>query len=132
MNTLIIVGLITYASILRPILEEDKVDTHHMWVWQLFTITIVVVPSWLPFWSELALLTCFVIGCIDARVLSDSVRSLVFPTIRRRLSFLKENVELVTPPLNEPPLDPATPSSGDSSTVLVESDTTTGVERFRE
>ena len=124
MNTLIIVGLITYASILRPILEEGQVDTHHMWVWQLFTITIVVVPSWIPFWSEVALLLCFVIGCIDARVLSHSVRSVVFPTIRERLSFLKESVEVAKQPTPlTVPLDPATPSSGDSSTVLVESDT---------
>ena len=121
MNTLIIVGLITYASILRSILEEGTVDTHLMWVWQLFTITIVVVPSWFPFWSELALLICFVIGCIDTRVLSDSVRSLVFPTIRQRLSFLRERVELATPPANESPV--VTPSTGDSSAVLVESDT---------
>lgn len=123
MNTLIIVGLITYASILRPIIEEGQVDTHHMWVWQLFTITIVVVPSWIPFWSEIALLFCFVIGCIDARVLSDSVRCLVFPTVRQRLSFLKERMQLVTPLTNETPHDPATPSSGNSSAVLVESDT---------
>lgn len=124
MNTLIIVGLITYASILRPILEEGEVDPHHMWAWQLFTITIVVVPSWIPFWSEVALLLCFVIGCIDARVLSHSVRSVVFPTIRERLSFLKESVELAKQPTPlTVPRDPATPSSGDSSTVLVESDT---------
>jgi hypothetical protein len=121
MNTLIIVGLITYASILRPIIEEGQVDTHHMWVWQLFTITIVVVPSWIPFWSELALLFCFVIGCIDARVLSERVRCMVFPTIRKRLSFLKERV--VTPSTNQVPLGPATPSSGNSSAVMVESDT---------
>ena len=123
MNTLIVVGLITYASILRPIIEEGEVDTHHMWVWQLLTIIIVVVPSWIPFWSEIALLFCFVIGCIDARVLSDSVRCLIFPTVRRRLSFLKERVELVTPSTNGAPHGPTTPSSGDSSAVLVESDT---------
>tara|TARA_B110001450_G_scaffold167396_1_gene156106 strand:- start:1044 stop:1415 length:372 start_codon:yes stop_codon:yes gene_type:complete len=123
MNTLIIVGLITYASILRPILEEGQVDTHHMWVWQLFTIAIVVVPSWIPFWSEFALLLCFVIGCIDARVLSDRVRSLVFPTIRQRLLFLRGRVKLAYPSPTEAPLDSATPSPGDSSTVLVESDT---------
>jgi uncharacterized membrane protein len=123
MNTFIIVGLITYASILRPILDDGQVDSHQMWVWQLFTITMVVVPSWIPFWSELALLLCFVIGCIDARMLSRSVRSLVFPMLRRRISFLKERVELTNPTPVDAPLDSTMPSSGDSSTVLVESDT---------
>lgn len=117
MNTFIIVGLITYASILRPILDEEKVDTHNMWVWQLLTIILVVMPSWIPLWSEVALLLCFIIGCIDAQVLSRSVRGLVFPEIRRRLSFIREHVDVRAPP------EPATPSSGDSSTVLVESDT---------
>lgn len=90
MNTLLTVALITYASILRPILDEGKVDTHHMWVWQLFTTLMIIVPSWVPFWSELSLLLCFVIGCIDAHVLSVNVRSVVFPEVRRRLSFLRE------------------------------------------
>tara|TARA_X000000368_G_scaffold406218_1_gene384202 strand:- start:187 stop:525 length:339 start_codon:yes stop_codon:yes gene_type:complete len=107
MNTLIIVGLITYASILRPILDDGRVDTHDMWVWQLFTITMVVVPSWIPFWSEVALLICFIIGCIDARVLSRSVHSVVFPEVRRRLSFLRERIEEVNTQPN-----PETPSSG--------------------
>jgi len=126
MNALIIVGLITYASILRPILDDRRVDPHNMWVWQLFTITIIVVPRWIPFWSELALLLCFVIGCLDARVMSHNVRSLVFPEIRRRLSFLMGPLDDATSPDPAPvdvPIDPATPSSGDSSTVVVESET---------
>lgn len=118
MNTLIIVGMIAYASILRPILDDGRVDTHNMWVWQLFTITMVVVPSWIPFWSEVALLLCFIIGCIDARVLSHSVHSVVFPEVRRRLSFLRERADV-----NTTPHEPATPSSGVSSTDLVDSDT---------
>lgn len=104
MNTLIIVGLVTYASILRPILDDGSVDTHHMWVWQLFTLTMVVVPSWIPFWSEVALLLCFIIGCIDASVLSRSVHSVVFPEVRRRLYFLRERIDV-----NTPQPDPATP-----------------------
>lgn len=122
MNTLIIVGLITYASILRPIMDDRRVDTHNMWVWQLLTITMVVMPSWIPFWSEIALLICFVIGCIDARVLSHNVSSLVFPEIRRRLSFVKERIDVATLP-DPAPLDPTTPSSGDSSTAVVDSET---------
>lgn len=120
MNTLIIVGLIAYASILRPILDDERVDTHNMWVWQLLTITMVVVPAWIPFWSEFAVLLCFVVGCIDARVLSHNVKSLVFPEIRRRISFLKEHADTAAV---DAPLDPTTPSSGGSSAVLVESET---------
>jgi hypothetical protein len=118
MNTIIIVGLITYASIMRPVLDDGAVDTHHMWVWQLFTITMLVVPSWIPCWNEVALLLCFIIGCIDASVLSRSVHSVVFPEVRRRLAFLRERVDV-----NTPQPDPATSPSGVSSTVPVESDT---------
>lgn len=114
MNTLIIVALITYASILRPILDEGMMDKHHMWVWQLFTTAMIAVPSWVPFWSEVALLLCFIIGCIDDTVLSRRVRSVVFPGIRRRLSFLDGQME------HNPTNPPSLVSTGSSTT---ESDT---------
>jgi hypothetical protein len=66
-----------------------------------------VVPSWILFWRELALRLCFAIDCIDARVLSHIVRSLMFPTLRRCLAFLRTSVELATP---------ADPPSGASDT----------------
>lgn len=96
MNTFIIVGMIAYASIVRPIMDDPRVDTHNMWVWQLVTIAIVVMPSWIPFWSEITLLLCFVIGCMAPGVLSHNVSSLVFPAIRRRLTFLKERIDGTT------------------------------------
>ena len=81
---LIIVALIAYASIGRPVLNDDALDVHVMWVWQVFTTLLVVVPSWVPGWRELALTTCFAIGCLDTSELSRYVRDVIFPRLRRQ------------------------------------------------
>jgi hypothetical protein len=82
MNTFIIVVLITYACIVRPIIDNRQMDLYHMWVWQVFSTLMIVVPTGMPLWGELSLLMCFAIGCMDVPLLSRTVRTVVFPKIR--------------------------------------------------
>ena len=85
MSNFIVVALVAYASVVRPVFNEHVVDPHVMWVWQVFTILLAIVPSWVPGCNEVALTACFAIACVDTSVLSRNVRDVVFPAIRRRL-----------------------------------------------
>lgn len=85
MSAFIIVALVAYASIARPVVNDEAMDVHVMWVWQVVTTLLVIVPPWIPGWKELALTTCFAIGCVDTSVLSRHVRDVVFPFLRRQV-----------------------------------------------
>mgnify|MGYP001341490639 CR=1 FL=1 len=85
MDAWIVVLLITYVSVVRPALTDDAMDPFNMWVWQVLTVLVAVVPPWIPMWHEVALASCFVLACLDASLVRHTVRDVVFPEVRRHL-----------------------------------------------
>lgn len=85
MSILVVVALVAYASIVRPVLNEGAVDVHLMWVWQVVGTLLAIVPPWVPGWKEFTFTACVALVCIDATTTSRYVRDVVFTGLRNRL-----------------------------------------------
>lgn len=79
------VVLITYASLIRPVMGD--VDVYHMWIWQAFTLLFFVIPWGIPLWNEMTLFMCFIVACMDAHTLTQFVKTVVFPKLQRVLAI---------------------------------------------